>query len=633
MQRFTLAILMLLCASALLAETPDTLSTSRRRTYRLQGIQVVAERETQALGTLEVKEFDPKTATADLNVAQSVADVNGIAIITGGKSGSTLSIRGFENDQIKFFLDGRPLGGGYFGNVDLNTLPVSEIKNIQILKGPVSALYGSDTMGGVVNIVTRSAVDQPLLKLGIQFRRNNTNKQYISLAKAFDLFDVSLYGSRYHTDGFVLSKDFVPTPFENGDIRNNAARHQYDIQTKLGATLWGMHPVQLQAGYTTMDTKEIPGNIYENELRKFIDWKRYQLSASGDFQLNDFLSSDLTVYYDAYDDTYAEYNTVTGEMYGTWPSYLESWKFGMRNNYTWQLSSNWETQFGLRWEKEAYNRKDNGSYLTWTSNNQEVINLFNQHEIGFGKFTVTAGLGGSMFKAKGGEEWQTNIEPSAALYYRYAPGGQVALSASRNTKYPVMHQLFSSSSGNPDLKPEQATKTELALTVPLRGQAVQGSVKQAVYYNWVKDLIEKDNTYTYVNYQNADTYGYECSVNLHFLWDHQWEYALVRYGKESDVEVQEFPRHAVKLKETVRMPWDVSLSYKAAWNDVRYFEDGSLHVTLAPYWVHSLYIDKALKNVTVKAGVENIFDTSFMEKYGHPGAGIDFVLNLEYRIH
>jgi outer membrane cobalamin receptor len=80
------------------------------------------------------------------------------------------------------------------------------------------------------------------------------------------------------------------------------------------------------------------------------------------------------------------------------------------------------------------------------------------------------------------------------------------------------------------------------------------------------------------------------------------------------------------------MPWDVSLSYKAAWNDVRYFEDGSLHVTLAPYWVHSFYVDKAMKNVTLKAGVENIFDTSFMEKYGHPGAGIDFVLNLEYRI-
>jgi len=630
MKKILLICICLTCIIALGAQTADTLSTAKKRTYQLEGIRVVAQRETQTIGSIAVKEFDAASAATDLNVAQSIADVNGLDIITGGKSGSTLSIRGFENDQIKFFLDGRPLGGGYFGNVDLNTIPVSEIKNIQILKGPISALYGSDTMGGVVNIVSRSVQDQPLIKAGGQFRRNNTNKQYLSLAKVFPLFDVSLYGSRYHTDGFVLSRDFAPTSFENGDIRNNTARNQYDMQAKVNATIFDFHSIAIQAGYTTMDTKEIPGNIYENQLRKFIDWKRYQLSGSGAFQLNDFLSSDLTIYYDGYDNTYAEYNTTTGEMYSTWPSYLESWKLGLRNNFTWQLSSAWQTRFGGRYEKEAYNRKDNGNYKKWTTNDQQIINIFNQHEIDLQPLTITVGSGMSFFLPKGADAWEMHVEPSASLQYRFINRSSATLSASRNTKYPVMHELFSASSGNPDLKPELATKTEFTLQWPLHFAFLQGNLKQAVYYNWIKNLIDKEDN-IYKNIENADTYGYECSLNLHLWWDHQWEYSLVRYGANSHYAVLETPRHAVKIKESMLLPYGIRVKYKASWKDVRYYEDGPTHVTLAPYWLHNLYLSKSFGAVSAKLGVENILDTNYMEKYGQPGPGIDFLINLEYR--
>jgi len=206
-------------------EIPDSLKT--KRTYHIEGIKVIAEREEQTIGSIVVK--DIKMNTAEMDISQTLQYESGLDIYNGGKSGSELRIRGFENDQIKIMLDGRPLGGGYFGNVDLKTIPISEIDKIQILKGPVSSLYGSDTMGGVVNIITKSPSNKYWLKIGTKFKRNNTNKIFISSSRAYELWDYWIYASRYNTDGFILSKDFQPTNYENGTVRDYTQNGQYDF--------------------------------------------------------------------------------------------------------------------------------------------------------------------------------------------------------------------------------------------------------------------------------------------------------------------------------------------------------------------------------------------------------------------
>ncbi|RLC45841.1 MAG: hypothetical protein DRI23_13010 [Candidatus Cloacimonadota bacterium] len=604
-------------------ETPDTLKTRR---YVLEGIRVIAEKPQEAIGSIEVKEFNPQISMPEVNVSETLEDVSGLDLSTGGKSGTEVSIRGFANDEIKFMLDGRPLGGGYFGNVDLNTIPVSEIKEIQIIKGPVSSLYGSDTMGGVINIITRSPANDSWFKAGALFRRNNTNKTYLSSSHDFGIWDYWLYASHNHTDGFMLSKDFQATTYENGAVRNNTLRDQWDFQSKFNFTLFDFHSIGIQIGYTFMDDKEIPASIYENQLRKFLDWERFQLSAVGFFQLSDFITSDVNVYYDQYDDTYAEYNTVTGEMFSTWPSYLESWIFGVNNKYDWQISRNLKSIAGYRFEKQVYNRKDNGSYPDWTSNNQLMHNGFIQTEYLLGSFTISTGSGISWFRQKDRKKWIHHLEPSAGIYWK--KGFKASLAYSSNTKYPNLHELFSNSSGNEDLTEQKAQKMELALEIPYNFNTIYGSFSPAFFYNQVNGLIEKQND-QYKNVGNVDSYGLELEGKLHFITEHQVSFSYIEYSNEENFSLLGIPQNSVSISEKYTLPWDIKMHYKAAWKDIRNFQEDNLQIILPPYWLHSVYWNKSWKNYKFMFGLENIFDKDYQERYGYPGEGFNFVVSVE----
>ncbi len=624
MKKFNIFILLFIFANLLIATEIDTLKTKIRH-YNLDGIRVIADRPQETIGAVEVIEFDPILSLPETNIAESVEKINGLHVSTGGKSGSTLRIRGFDNDQIKIMLDGRPLGGGYFGNVDLNTIPVSDIKEIRVLKGPVSSLYGSDTMGGVINIITDSPSNTSWLKMGTEFKRNNTNKSYVSSARDFGGWDYWLYSSHYQTDGFILSDDFVPTSFENGYIRDNCERDQWDLQSKLNFTIFDFHSIGFQAGYTFMDTKEIPESIYENQLRKFIDWKRYQLSTLGSFQLRYNLTSDINIYYDRYDDTYAEYNPYTGEMNSQWPSDLKSWILGVHQKFNWEITGNLDSAFGYRFEKQSYLRKDNRDYPEWFGNDQLKHNGFWQAEFSYHSLNLSVGSGVSFFKQNGKDKWISHLEPSAGLYYINSLNWKSSLAFSSNTKYPTMHQLFSSSSGNDDLKEERVQKSEFNLLVPYSFGFISGSIQQSVFYNHITGLIDKLGG-AYANINQIDSYGYEVSSKIYFVWEHQADYSYIKYSDDSNAELLEIPSHAVRLTERIDLPYSIKMEYHASWKDIRHTEE---NVDLPAYWLHSTYLNKKIKRYKIMFGVENIFDLNYEEEYGYPGEGINFVLSLE----
>ncbi|MCF7794501.1 MAG: TonB-dependent receptor plug domain-containing protein [Candidatus Cloacimonetes bacterium] len=625
--RKVILLVFFLLTSFLTAAEKETNKQDALRHYQLEGIRVVAEKPQETIGSIEVKSFDPRQTTTEMNMAEAIGDVSGLDASTGGKAGTDLRIRGFKNDQIKFMLDGRPLGGGYFGNVDLSTIPVSEIKEVQVLKGPVSSLYGSDTMGGVVNIITRGANSEKWLKAGLQSKRNNTNKIYLSSSHDVGEWDYWIYASRFHTDGFMMSDNFQATPYENGAVRNYTARNQYDFQSKINFTLFDFHSIGIQVGYTFMDKKEIPSSIYENRLRDFTKWHRMQLSGIGSFQISPYLKSDVNIYYDQYDDTYVEYNAATGEIYPQWPSYLESWIFGVNQKNNWEISASARALFGYRFEKEVYNRKDNGNYPDWTSNNQQKHNGFAQMEYNWKNFTFSGGSGISYFRPKGIGSWQANPEPAFGIYWEDLC--KLSLAFSSNTRYPNLHELFSSSSGNLDLEEQRARKYELTSQIPIILSGINGSFSSSFFYNDITNLIDKVGD-IYQNLYKVQNYGTEFTLNFDWLWEHKIDYAYIKYLDDSNLSLLEVPQNTVNITETKELPWQIKLRYKADWKDIRYADnDAGQIVTLDSYWLHSIYFHKNWKDYKFSVGMENILDKNYLEKFGYPGPGVNFVFNLE----
>ena len=102
--------------------------------------------------TVEAEEIDAAgVASAD----RLLAELPGVQVTAATPVGSTLMIRGVGGARVLVLLDGQPTAGALLENRDLSRMSLAGVERVEIVKGPLSSLYGSDALGGVVNIITR----------------------------------------------------------------------------------------------------------------------------------------------------------------------------------------------------------------------------------------------------------------------------------------------------------------------------------------------------------------------------------------------------------------------------------------------------------------------------------------------
>lgn len=153
-----------------------------------------------------------------LSTQPAVAGMNLGASSNNGSGGSaTVNLRGMGEKRTLVLLNGRRMvasGTGADSSVDLNTIPVSMIKSIEILKDGASAVYGSDAIAGVVNIITKTDFEGTELTVeGSQTDKGDGTSKGFSLLHGMDFADGNLVaGIQYSDRGEVIQsdRDFVP---------------------------------------------------------------------------------------------------------------------------------------------------------------------------------------------------------------------------------------------------------------------------------------------------------------------------------------------------------------------------------------------------------------------------------------
>lgn len=623
------------CLAPLNAETKAQQDTTGFKRYTLEPIRVIARRPQEALSTLSTVNLTTDVPKVASNLKAALEDNPGLTVTVGTKDESNLRLRGFRKNEVRILVDGRPLNAGYFGNVDLQNLPLAEISEIQILKGPASSLYGSNTMGGVINIITKEPSRSQWLKIGLLAKRNNTNQAEVSLAHSFSESNFRIYAAREHTDGFVLPADFRPTAWENGAVRNHNQKTQYNFQGEYNFTVDGLHTLGLTAGVTTIDRKEIPSSIYEpSQYRLYKDWLRYQSTVMGEFILSEDAQLNSFLYFDGGQDTYQEYNDpeyqhlyINSEMrYST---------FGFNPRLDWTPLDKLKLQTGYRWENQFSTRKDNGNYLDWTSHDFNLHNLFLQ--AGYQakeNLDLTASLGESIATGDLKDKPTGYAEPALGVYYTLADYTLLSLASGVNTAYPTLRQLYSAEKGNPNLKPQSALKTEASVNHPFTWKDLGGSISLSTYYNIVRNLIDlKDGKYD--NIYQVNSYGLESGFLLQPFarLDFDFGYAFLSYSHSGDYRLTETPRNSLDLKANFTLPLQIKLTYNSLYRDCRLSQDENYNYKVLPsYWTHTLMVYKSFGRFSVKGGLENIFDTYYEEEYGYPAPGRNFSVKLEAAI-
>jgi outer membrane cobalamin receptor len=146
--------------------------------FELGEVVVTAKKEAVSLATT-VTEISARDINAQgaQTVAQVLDLIPGVDVQTGGKGQSFVHIRGFEQEDVKVLIDGVPAHEAYFGSLDLSLIPVDSIAKITVTKGASSVLYGANTMGGVINIITKKGGKEPVTEFTTSFGDYNTEQQ------------------------------------------------------------------------------------------------------------------------------------------------------------------------------------------------------------------------------------------------------------------------------------------------------------------------------------------------------------------------------------------------------------------------------------------------------------------------
>jgi vitamin B12 transporter len=144
------------------------------------------------------------------SVAEILREVPGVAVnrLGGFGANTQIRIRGAEANQTLVLLDGIEIGDPANGSeFDSGNLLAHEIERIEVLRGPQTALWGSDAIGGVVNIVTRKGYGKPEISAGLEAGSHQTLRGTASYRSGSEDHHIAVHAVGYHSDGISAASE------------------------------------------------------------------------------------------------------------------------------------------------------------------------------------------------------------------------------------------------------------------------------------------------------------------------------------------------------------------------------------------------------------------------------------------
>ncbi|RZF61351.1 TonB-dependent receptor [Sphingobacterium corticibacterium] len=194
-------------------------------------VTVITRREIELMGSRRLDEI--------MKEQTGVAVVNDIA---SGSRAIGVQVQGFSSNYVMVLIDGQPMLGRNNGNFDLSRISVTNVERIEMIKGASSCLYGSDALGGAINIITRNGAITPQAHASLLYGSLNTVDATAEAETPFanQRGSVVVSGNYYKTDGFNTDSKYmiggttIP-PYRNYSFQGRA-RYRLSRDGTLGVT-------------------------------------------------------------------------------------------------------------------------------------------------------------------------------------------------------------------------------------------------------------------------------------------------------------------------------------------------------------------------------------------------------------
>lgn len=192
-------------------------SRDSARLYRSKGQVVVTGTRNEVLQKdspvrVEVVNKEQMRTSAMVNLGDILREQTGMNLTTNVRTG--VQMMGLGADYTQILIDGQPMIGRVAGVLDLSRISVGNIERVEIVKGPMSSLYGSEALAGVINIITRRPADGWSGKLYGQYLQKGPAEMQAEIGHGSADLDVNGFISIKNAKPFTLQQDSISVPYQ-----------------------------------------------------------------------------------------------------------------------------------------------------------------------------------------------------------------------------------------------------------------------------------------------------------------------------------------------------------------------------------------------------------------------------------
>lgn len=548
-----------------------------------------------------------------------------------------VSIRGFDSQFSMILIDGKRIASEIDQSYELDRISMENIDRIEIVRGPVSSLYGTEALGGVVNIITKKSTKQSFtvnsdngFLTGGHGETGRYNFAYDSGVQGKTSFMIS--GSSIDNNAVYKSNGTTYSPYGNRKTLN--ARFDYQMSDE--------ETLSLTAGYSKEDTEEYT----QNGLTKNHDYNDRNEQSISYNRKNGGGELFFRYYQAVMNKNLDVLNPLTNTLKvpsGPKMSYVEAERTlrSYEGRYTQAYGNNHTMTFGAEYRPEKFR----GTAVT----------------TGEGTFTTSRGKVGSTailnyLAAYAQDEWimspkvilvtslryddsnkfESNLSPKMGITYKATDDLRFKFNAAQGFRSPTPNQLYQNNSdkqGNPNLKSETSNSFDLSVERDFGAT----TTKFTVFTNKVSDMITLQPTgvsgeFKYQNIKQATLQGVEAELTQpigdKLFWSNSYTY-LEAVDDSANTRLTNRPRHKV----TSRLSYNDKEGFTAnLWADgySGYLVDTGSRTSNQSFVLWNIAVSKQIApSSKIMLGVDNIFnkqdeDAALLGTYIH--GGIQFTL-------
>ncbi len=603
----------------------------------------------------EIENMGARTLTDALRI------IPGFDIVKGKSFGTVrYSARGMQNSgsnsKIKALVNNHPLNMPLFGATALffDDFPLKHVKKIEVIRGPGSALYGSNAFLAVINIITKNAEDIDGIEIAGGFGSFDTQDYSVLYGKKVYGVDISGFANFYNTNGLseAIEQDKLSgTPFSITPGDTDDGRNKIDLNLKLA-----YKDLELNGKYINKDTESFVGSgvALTNDNENFLNYVMANLSYKIE---RDRLSINPRIYYDQFDFKFDIQGTPEGFTllddpdgdgdFERFPEGIKSVGLGTNRRLGSEIQIDYELfsnntftmGFAYEWEtmdnSESFNNRDpiTGASLGSLQDTTDTANWIREKTRQIwavymqDKWDIVEDMGLTIgIRHDHYSDFEGTTNPRIGFVWDFMENATLKLLYGQAFRAPHFRELYSVNNtvsiGNPDLKPETIRTYEVGLAYKFTDEL---NVNVNYFFNVIRDEIvlgpksSSDEPRVYGNLGGANIQGieFEAKAALGNFWDDAYFYANYTYqdAEAKGDPLPDAPKHKGNVGVNFGLTKYLNANLHTFINGPRPREESDTRDDSPGYAVANMTLiaKNFFKDMKIKASLFNLLDKNYYD--------------------